>query len=322
VTKFFLWLSVMSKESPNSPSAVEQLREWLQAHVERLAGDIGERNLWHPSSLAEAADYIEEQWAAFGRIVRRQVYISRDLEVANLEMELPGCSYPDEIVIIGAHYDSVIGSPGANDNGSGVAALLEISRYLNNKITDRTVRFVAFTNEEPPFYRTGEMGSMVYARECRMRQENIVAMLCLETLGYYSDQPNSQHYPFPLSILYPDTANFIGIVGNTKGRQLVRRVKESFQTHSSFPVQSVAAPDLLPGIGWSDHWSFWQHGYPGVMVTDTALYRYDQYHTRGDTPDRIAYVEFAEVVAGLRRVVADLGGNEVVGQYSSPDGRS
>ena len=278
----------------------------MQAHVEKLAGEIGERNLWHPSSLAEAADYIELQWVSLGQAVHRQVYISRGMEVTNLEIELPGTTYPDEIVIIGAHYDSVIGSPGANDNSTGVAALLEIARLLHGENPTRTLRFVAFTNEEPPFYRTGEMGSLVYARECKMREENIVAMLCLETLGYYSDQPNSQHYPFPLGIMYPDTANFLGIVGNTKGRQLVRRIKKSFQDHSSFPVQSIAAPDLLPGIGWSDHWSFWQQGYPAVMVTDTALYRYDQYHTGADTPDRIEYAGFAKVVAGLGPVVADL----------------
>jgi Zn-dependent M28 family amino/carboxypeptidase len=227
--------------------------------------------------------------------------------VANLEIELPGTVYPDEIVIIGAHYDSIIGSPGANDNSSGVAALLEIAYALHYENPARTLRFVAFVNEEPPFYRSGEMGSMVYARECKLRKENIVAMLCLETLGYYCDRPNSQHYPFPLGILYPDTANFVGIVGNTKGRPLVRRVKQSFKTHSSFPVQSIAAPDLLPGIGWSDHWSFWQQGYPAVMVTDTALYRYDHYHAGSDTPDRLTYAEFAKVVAGLIRVVADLG---------------
>jgi Zn-dependent M28 family amino/carboxypeptidase len=296
----------MSRESQNNPIDVQQLQDRLQAHVEKLAGEIGERNLWHPANLAGAADYIEHHWAKLGRVVRRQKYISRGTEVANLEIELKGARNPDEIVIIGAHYDSVINSPGANDNGSGVAALLEISGSLHDKKIDRTLRFVAFTNEEPPFYRTGEMGSMVYARGCRERQENILAMLCLETLGFYSDQPNSQHYPFPLGVLYPDTANFIGIVGNTKGRQLVQRVKKSFQTHSSFPVQSLSASDLLPGIGWSDHWSFWQQGYPGVMVTDTALYRYDQYHTRGDTPDRIVYPEFAKVVAGLGRVVADL----------------
>ena len=299
----------MSRESQHSPIVVQQLQERLQDHVVKLAGEIGERNLWHPANLADAADYIAQYWATLGSVVHRQEYISRGLEVANLEIEFTGTRYPDEIVIIGAHYDSVINSPGANDNGSGVAAMLEITRVLHDMSPARTMRFVAFTNEEPPFYRTGEMGSMVYARECKNRKENIVAMLCLETLGYYSDQPKSQHYPFPLGILYPDTANFIGIVGNTKGRQLVRRLKKSFQTHSSFPVQSIAAPDLLPGIGWSDHWSFWQHGYPGVMVTDTALYRYDHYHTGADTPDRLTYAEFAEVVEGLCLVVADLGGN-------------
>lgn len=297
----------MTKESPSKHFAMQQLQKRLPAHVEKLAGEIGERNVFHPARLAEAADYIEQQWQALGYAVHRQVYPSREVEVANLEIVCPGTTRPDEIVIVGAHYDSVINSPGANDNATGVAALLEICRHLQDEVPARTMRFVAFVNEEPPFYRTSEMGSLVYARACKRRGDTIVAMLCLETLGYYSDRPHSQHYPFPLSIFYPDSANFIGLVGKTKGRQLVRQMKSSFQAHSSFPIQSIAAPDLLPGIGWSDHWSFWQQGYhQAVMVTDTALYRYDYYHTRGDTPDRIAYAEFAEVVAGLVPVVADL----------------
>jgi Zn-dependent M28 family amino/carboxypeptidase len=297
----------MTRKSPTEPLVLQELQDRLQVHVEKLAGEIGERNVFHPTSLAEAAGYIEQQWQNLGHAVQRQVYPSRDVEVANLEIEYTGSAHPDEIVVIGAHYDSVINCPGANDNATGVAALLEISRRLRDKNPARTVRFVAFVNEEPPFYRTSEMGSLMYARACKKRRDNIVAMLCLETLGYYSDRPKSQFYPFPLGILYPDTANFIGLVSNTKGRPLIRRIKSSFQTHSSFPVQSVAAPDLLPGIGWSDHWSFWQQGYQqAVMVTDTALYRYDHYHSRRDTPDRIKYEEFAQVVAGLGPVVADL----------------
>jgi Zn-dependent M28 family amino/carboxypeptidase len=299
---------MMIGETPTQPLGMQQLQDRLQAHVEKLAGEIGERNVFRPAQLAAAADYIEQHWQALGYAVQRQAYPSRDVEVANLVMVQPGDTLPDEIVIIGAHYDTVINCPGANDNATGVAALLEISRFLRDEKPARTMRFVAFVNEEPPFYRTGEMGSLVYARACKKRGDKIVAMLCLETLGYYSDRPKSQLYPFPLGMLYPDIANFIGLVGNTKGRHLVRRIKSSFQTHSSFPVQSVAAPDLLPGIGWSDHWSFWQQGYQqAVMVTDTALYRYDHYHTRRDTPDRIKYAEFAKVVAGLVHAVIDLG---------------
>ena len=297
----------MPGESPAKPLDKQELQDRLRDHVEKLAGEIGERNVFHPAALAAAADYIDQQWQALDHAVHRQVYACRDIEVSNLEIECRGATRPDEIVIVGAHYDSVINSPGANDNATGVAALLEISRSLHDRNRDRTLRFVAFVNEEPPFYRTGEMGSLVYARTCRKRDENIVAMLCLETLGYYSDQPKSQYYPFPLGLFYPDTANFIGLVGNTRGRHLVRRIKATFQNHSSFPVQSLAAPDLLPGMGWSDHWSFWQYGYhQAVMVTDTALYRYNHYHTRRDTPGKIAYAEFAQVVTGLVPVVMDL----------------
>jgi len=297
----------MTGESSTKPLVMQQLRNRLQAHVEKLAGEIGERNVFHPASLAAAADYIEQEWQALGHAVRRQAYPVRDTEAANLEILWPGDTHSDEIVIIGAHYDSAINCPGANDNATGVAALLEISRSLQGKKPARTLRFVAFANEEPPFYRTGEMGSLVYARTCKKQGDNIVAMLCLETLGCYSDRPKSQDYPFPLGVFFPDTANFIGLVSNTRGRHLLRRIKSCFRAHSSFPVQSLAAPDLLPGIGWSDHWSFWQQGFhQTVMVTDTALYRYEHYHTRRDTPDRITYAPFAQVVAGLVHVVADL----------------
>jgi Zn-dependent M28 family amino/carboxypeptidase len=197
--------------------AMQELQERLHAHVEKLAGEIGERNVFHPARLAEAADYIDQQWQARGHAVHRQVYPSRDVEVANLEIVRPGITNPDEIVIIGAHYDSVINSPGANDNATGVAALLEISRRLQDQAPARTMRFVAFVNEEPPFYRTGEMGSLVYARACKRHGDNIVAMLCLETLGCYSDRPKSQHYPFPLGMFYPDIATLSAWSGIQRG---------------------------------------------------------------------------------------------------------
>ncbi len=287
----------------------KELQGRLQGHVQVLAADIGERNIWHPKELAEAAQFIEAEWRRQGYEVRRQNYKAREREVYNLEVELAGSRQPGEIIVVGAHYDSVLGSPGANDNGSGVAALLELSRLMREGKLDKTVRFVAFVNEEPPFFLSREMGSQVYAARAREMKEQIVAMLSLETIGYYSEQPGSQRYPFPFSFFYPDTANFIGFVGNIRSRSLMQEALASFRKHSSFPAEGVAAPGWMTGIGWSDHWAFWKQGYPAIMVTDTALFRYDFYHASADTPDKLVYDRMAQVVRGLYHLIAELAGS-------------
>jgi Zn-dependent M28 family amino/carboxypeptidase len=187
-----------------------------------------------------------------------------------------------------------------------VAALLELARLLAGEALPRTVRLVAFVNEEPPSSYSPEMGSLVHAQGARAHGERIQAMLSLETIGFYTDAPSSQHYPFPLSLFYPDTANFIGFVDNLRSRGLVRRALRSFRQTTAFPSEDAAVPERLPGVGWSDHWSFWQAGYPAIMVSDTAFDRYPYYHTAGDTPGRIDYGRAARVVAGLARVIGDL----------------
>ena len=290
---------------PLTPEQVV-VRDRLRAHVARLAGEIGERNLWRYPALQEAAAYIEETFAATGYAPDPQTFESGGKSVRNLAVELPGVTRPDEIVVVGAHYDSVLGSPGANDNGSGVAALLEIARLLRDRRLGRTVRLVAFVNEEPPFYHSREMGSVRYAERARARGERVTAMLSLETIGYYTDTPGSQRYPWPFGLFYPDTGDFIGFVGNLGSRALVRRAVAAFRRHAAFPSEAVAAPGWLVGLGWSDHWSFWQAGYPAIMVTDTALFRYGDYHGAGDTPERLDYDRTARVVAGLAQVVEDL----------------
>jgi Zn-dependent M28 family amino/carboxypeptidase len=190
-----------------------------------------------------------------------------------------------------------------------VAALLELARLFSRHSPERTVRLAAFVNEEPPFFQTDEMGSRVFARAARERGDNIVAFLALETIGCYSDEPDSQSYPPPFGQMYPDRGNFIAFVGNTASRSLVRRCVGSFRSHTAFPSEGIAAPGAVAGVGWSDHWAFWQEGYPGVMVTDTAPFRYAYYHDAYDTPDKIDYDRTARVVAGLHRVVADLAGD-------------
>jgi Zn-dependent M28 family amino/carboxypeptidase len=181
-----------------------------------------------------------------------------------------------------------------------------MARYFAEKQPDCTLRFVFFANEEPPFYQTGEMGSLVYAKNCKKKNEKIVAMLSLETIGYYSDKPHSQKYPFPFNLIYPSTGNFLGFVSNVSNSALLRQVVGSFRRNCQFPSEAGAVPGFITGIAWSDHWSFWQQGYPAIMITDTAPFRYPYYHQPSDTSDKIDYENFARVVTGLAAVLTDL----------------
>jgi len=224
-------------------------------------------------------------------------------EHENFVREIRGTS--DEIVIVGAHYDAIDDLPGADDNASGVAALLALARRFENAKPRRTIRFVAFANEEPPHFRTQSMGSWQYARRSRERGERIVAVLNLEMLGYYG---GPQAYPPPLSLLYPREGNFVAFAGNFRSRALIRRCVASFRKHAAFPSEGAAMPELIDEIGWSDQWSFWQFGYPALMVTDTAFFRNPNYHAPGDTPETLDYESFARVVDGLTDVIRDLAG--------------
>ena len=282
------------------------LREALRADLARLSVGIGERNLRRYAQLGEAADLVASTFAAGGLTVTRQTYTCRGYEVDNVVGEIPGKTA--EIVVVGAHYDTVVGCPGANDNGTGVVATLALARAFAGTTPERTLRFVGFVNEEPPYFQTEDMGSLVYARGCRARDEAIVAMLSLETIGFYDAAERSQHYPFPVGLFYPSTGDFVAFVGNFGSRSLVRRAIGTFREHAAFPSEGAAAPTSIPGVGWSDHWAFWQAGYDALMVTDTALFRHDDYHTPLDTIDRIDFDGFARVVDGLRHVVADLAG--------------
>ncbi|MFQ5844315.1 MAG: M28 family peptidase [Planctomycetota bacterium] len=282
------------------------LAQRLRAHVEQLAGVVGERNVRRPDRLEAAARYIEDVWRRLGYEPRRQNHEVAGSAVSNVEVSLRG---GEEIVVVGAHYDSVPGCPAANDNASGVAAMLEIARLLRGRRSARAVRFVAFVNEEPPFFQTPDMGSLVYARRARERGEKIAGMLSLETIGCYSDADGSQRYPFPFSLFYPGTGDFIAFVGNLGSRSLVRRCIASFRSHTRFPSEGAAVPGWIPGVGWSDHWSFWKAGYPAVMITDTAPFRYAHYHAPSDTPDRLDYERMARVTAGVARVVTEIAGS-------------
>ncbi|MEW6595250.1 MAG: M28 family peptidase [Thermodesulfobacteriota bacterium] len=291
---------------PPLTPAEREIAAGLRRHVAALAGTIGERNVWRPGSMDQAAAAITFRLQELGYAVNRQEFSAYGTPVANIEVERRGTRRPEEILVIGAHYDTVLNSPGANDNGSGVAALLELARLLQREVVGRTIRLVAFANEEPPFYFTGEMGSHRYAARCKARNETIVGMLALETMGCYTDIPASQRYPWPFGLFYPERGDFIAMVGNLRSRSLVRQVIASFRQHARFPAEGLAAPGFFYGIGWSDHWSFWEHGYPALMVTDTAFFRSPVYHTTEDTPEKLDYERLARVVAGIARVVPDL----------------
>lgn len=314
------WVSVMeialAQKIENMAPTDNSLANRIADHLDVLASEIGERNIFHPEQLARAAIYIEKTWTIQGYKVNPQEYEMEGIPVRNLEIGIKGDRQPEQIIIIGAHYDSVRGSPGANDNGSGVAVLLELSRLFITERPDKTIRFVAFVNEEPPFFLSSRMGSRVYAARARRNNERIIAMLSLETIGYYSDEPDSQRYPFPLGLFYPDTANFISFVSNFCSRKLLKKVADSFEKNSTFPAQRLAAPFWLTGVGWSDHWSFWREGYAAIMVTDTAFFRYPHYHLPTDTSERLNYDKMAAVADGLYRTILELSGkNSGQGEY-------
>ena len=288
--------------SGSDQRAADRLREDVSA----LALRIGERHIWRPDALRAAADHIRSGFSDAGYLPAAQPFRVRGVEVQNIEVILRGTGPQPGTIVVGGHYDTVPRSPGANDNGSGVAATLELARRFAGQPTAHSIRFVAFVNEEPPFFQTSEMGSLVYARAARQRGDRILAMLSLETMGYFSDEPGSQQYPEPLGQFFPPVGNFIGVVGNPASSGLVRQVQQAFVAHSPLPIQAAPIPEGLPGAGWSDHWSFWQEGYPAVMVTDTAPFRYPWYHSADDTPDKIDYDKLALVVDGLEGVVRAL----------------
>lgn len=319
VVLYFMMFSLPGKrfDGPLPPITAQQLSlaERLESHVVKLAGDIGERNFTtrHIGNLNAAADWLGSELAAMGYDVSRQAYtvsvrqyLVENALCHNIIAERPGTDLADEIVIIGAHYDSFLGSPGANDNASGVAATLELARHFKDAQPRRTLRFICFTNEEPPMFQTEQMGSLVYARAARERGENIVGMISLETIGYYCDEPDSQQYPPPVGAFYPDRGDFIGFVSNIRSRRLLRDVVGIFRENAAFPSEGGALFGGIPGVGWSDHWAFWQEGYAGLMVTDTAPFRYPHYHLATDTPDKLDYERMARVVEGLQPVVEAL----------------
>ena len=279
----------------------------LKKHIEAIA--TREHNIAHYDELEKAALYIEATLGSYGYAVNRQSFVADGKTVRNIDViiEPQGGVAAPEVLVVGAHYDSAATAPGANDNGTGTAAVIELARLLGDLKgkTARRVRLVLFVNEEPPYFQTADMGSLHYARALAERKERVVAMYSLETLGFYSSAPGSQQYPPPFGMMFPDRGDFVAFVAMLASRPLLRQTIGSFRSHTAFPTIGGVAPGSVPGIDWSDHWAFAEYGFPAVMITDTAYFRYPYYHQPTDTPDKVDMDKLARVVKGIERVIRD-----------------
>jgi hypothetical protein len=279
----------------------------LRQHLHVLTVDIGERSVRIPANLRRTADYIRDFYRGIGIEARLEPYGYHGLEVANVIAEVSFGRNPVRRILIGAHYDSVAGTVGADDNASAVAVQLETARRLT-MLTEPTgiglaVVFVSFALEEPPVYGTRFMGSRVYAEQARRRKEQIDGMLCLEMVGYTCAVPGRKSYPFPLMFFgYPKEGNFIGIVGSFGSRHLTRSLFHVFQKNSDLPVIQLTVPFngwIMPAVRLSDHASFWDQGFPAVMITDSAFYRNPNYHRPSDRMDTLDTRFMSELVESL-----------------------
>jgi len=294
----FFWATATPGESysgSNAQPTDPALPERLQSHVKVLAN--GPRSLKSVSTISATMSYLEAELSAVGYAVTKQEVIA---PADNLIIELRAASPEAPLLIIGAHYDTVGISPGADDNASGVAALIELARALRplDGQSSANVQLVFFANEEPPYFKTGAMGSFVHAQSIS-NPDNVIGMIALESMGYFSDKPGSQNYPFPLSLRYPSTGNFIAFVGTTGSRDFLRETIDEFRQHARIPSVGGTAPSLVQGIDWSDHWGYGKVGIPAFMITDTAPFRNPNYHRKTDTPDTLDYAKLALVVEAL-----------------------
>jgi hypothetical protein len=266
-------------------------------------------NIAHPEALADAAAYIEASLRAAGHVPIFHRFNVDGCAVCNIEVVISsrlGSKPHAATLVIGAHYDAPDDSPGANDNGTGVAALLELARSLATVELDRRLRLVFFVNEEQPYGKTADMGSYRHAKALRDSGEPVLGMIALETIGHFSDRPGSQRFPFPFGLLFPDRGNFVAFVGMTRARCFVFDVVAAFRSVAPFPSIGGVAPGFIEGIDLSDHWAYDHFGFPALMVTDTAPFRNPFYHSPADTPDTVDYVGLARVTKGLDAMIRRL----------------
>jgi len=281
----------------------------LRRTVNFLSKEVGSRGYLQIDALNKTADYIKSELSKYGYTVFEQPYKVEGHIYKNIFVEIKGEKPPEKVLIIGAHYDTVTGTPGADDNASGIAGLIELARLLSNRSFDKTIQLVAFTLEEPPFFRSRFMGSHIYAQSLRQRGIDVEGVICLEMIGYFTDEPQSQLFPLPFfRWVYPTKGNFIIIVGNMQSRSFLNRVKNGFKKGTDLPVESLSAVPLVIGIDFSDHRSFWKFNYDAVMVTDTAFFRNPQYHGIGDIPEILDYERMAKVILGLKSAIEEMSG--------------
>lgn len=305
-----LWFIITQPIAPLElgPAHTQVSAQALEQHVRMLSNTLPSRND-NPDTLALSADYIETVLRASGARVSLQRYKVSGIEYRNVIAQFG----PDtqERIVIGAHYDSAEGFPGADDNASGVAGLLELARLFGAKAPRQQIELVAYTLEEPPYFRTQHMGSAVHAQQRQAQGASIRFMLALEMIGYYSEQQDSQTFPAPLlGLFYPSQGNFIALVGRLGDFALIRAAKRSMRQSSDLPVYSINAPAWIPGIDFSDHLNYWQYGIPAIMVTDTAFYRNYHYHSAQDTAEKLDYLRMAKVVTGVEAFIRDVTARE------------
>lgn len=282
------------------------IRENLMENLDLLTVSIGERNCQKYEQLEAAAQFIESSFETYGYQPRSQFYEIEGRRYRNIEATIIGTTKPDEIIVVGAHYDTMPDCPGADDNGTGVVSTLALAKLLKDKRLDRTVRFVAFTNEEYPFFWSDDMGSRVYAKQCRKDGDNIIGMIAIETIGFFSNEPGSQNYPINSFGFFPDKGNFLFFVGNLYSRDFLTDSIGAFRKHSQVPSQGIAAFDCFEDISRSDNNSFWLEGYPGFMITDTANFRNPNYHRSSDTMDTLDIDNFTRSVSAFEKMITEL----------------
>ncbi len=305
VLKIKFTSSVLAPGSAVNPNRDNSLR--LYEHVKHLSDRIGSRSIHEYEKLEATKHYILSYLKDLGYAPILQDYNYNGKVYSNIIVSIKGAEHPGETIVIGAHYDTVYGTPGADDNASAVAVLLELCRVLKDFSPRKALKLIFFTLEEPPLFRSKFMGSYIYASEAKARGENISAMVCLEMVGYYGDKEGGQTFPLPfMSTVYPSTPNFIAVVGNLTSRNLVEKIKKSINKSSGIPVETLSTVSFVPGVDFSDHRSFWKMGYPAVMITDTAFYRNPNYHSVKDTIDTLNFNKMSSLLVGLVQVAKNL----------------
>lgn len=275
----------------------QMVAENLRRHVHHLSVIIGERHIWKNKSLDKAAEYIDSVFRITQLATKHQTFSCYGKTVSNLIVEKQGKKR--DVVILGAHYDTVPGSPGADDNASSVAVMLEIARLSKEIQNEKTLVFAAFVNEESPCCGTQNMGSMVYAKSLKKLKVPVEVMICLESIGYFS-KDDSQQYPFPgMRLFYPTAADFLGVVGNLRSIRNVAALARAIKKNAGIGVRSLVAPEYVAGINRSDHFAFWHYGFKAVMITDTAFFRNKNYHRDTDTIDTLNFNSMTQIVKGL-----------------------